>query len=317
MRNLRALGAGQLFCADQDPGRLADVQNELPVTGFTDYAVALAEAKPDAVLICTPPSVHAQQALAALGSGAHVFIEKPLSCSLDGVAELSRRARELDRVVQVGYNLRFHAGIVRIKRMLDGGVLGKVLWADIEFGQYLPDWRPWQDYRQSYTARRELGGGIVLDDTHEIDYPIWLFGRPEKLVCSAYRASALEMDVEDSADLLLRFENGMRATLRMDCVQRTYSRTCKIAGELGTISWDYQQNRVGLYLAERKEWQWDDYAYDPNDMYVAEITDFLERIENGRTATDSLDNAVVVLQTALAALRSSEQSRWVSLSESF
>jgi len=315
LRNLNTLGVRELVAVDPDENRLAEVVNTLPVRGFADYNQALDSYTPDMVLVCTPPVLHVTQAFRALEAGAHVFIEKPLSCSLDGLEELQHKAMKLNRDVRVGYNLRYHPGISRIKSILDEQVLGKVLWAYIEFGQYLPDWRPWQDYRKTYTARKDLGGGIVLDDTHEIDYPIWFFGAPRELLCSAYQVSGLEMDVEDSADILLRFENGVRTTLHMDCMQRSYSRSCRITGEEGTINWNYMQNRVELYTAKNKEWQWMDYQYDSNEMYLLEIKDAVERIINAKVDPENLDNAVLVLKTALLALRSSEEKRWFSLSE--
>src|SRR5206468_5770621 len=124
--------------------------------------------RPEGVLVCTPPHLHVDIALRAVGAGAHVFVEKPIATTPAGVDLLARDAARAGRSVLVGYNLRFHAGLRRMKALVDGGAVGRVVSLRAEFGQYLPDWRPAQDYRTGYLAQPE-SGGIVLDGSHEID----------------------------------------------------------------------------------------------------------------------------------------------------
>ncbi len=152
MANLRHLGIGKLAATDPDAGRLQPVIDELGVLGFADLDEALRIFQPNVVFICTPPAFHIEQASCALRSGADIFLEKPLSHRLDGVAEFRAEAERLGRVAQVGYNLRFNPGLQTLKRLVEEEVAGRILWARAEVAQYLPDWRPWQDYRQSYTA---------------------------------------------------------------------------------------------------------------------------------------------------------------------
>jgi predicted dehydrogenase len=197
LANLQKLGCRRLAAADPDAGRLQSAVEQISVESFRDFDEALSNFKPDVVFVCTPPVLHVEQALRALRSGADVFIEKPLSNRLEGVSELKAEAGKHGRVVQVGYNLRFNPGIRMLKQFVEEGVAGRILWARAEVAQYLPDWRPWQDYRQSYTARQELGGGIILDASHEIDYVLWLLGPPRELTCMAGKVSGLEVNVED------------------------------------------------------------------------------------------------------------------------
>jgi predicted dehydrogenase len=304
--NLRKLGVQRLTACDPDPERLVGVDSELRVSSCTDFEKALAT-KPDAVLICTPPVLHVAQALAAVEAGAHVFIEKPLSHNLDGTIELVESARKRNRIVQVGYNLRFHPGLQKLKVLIDDGTLGKVLWAYVEVGQYLPDWRPSQDYRQSYTARRELGGGILLDGSHELDYITWLLGASVEVACMASKVSALEVNVEDCADLLLHFASGARATVHLDFIQRGYSRSCKVVGELGTAVWDFTAKEVRVLQAQTNTWQGFPYSFEPNDMYMAEIEHFLKCIARGERPLVDVSQAAAVLKLVLAAKSSSER----------
>ncbi len=281
--------------------------SELQVLPFPDLTSALAKAKPDAVFICTPPVHHIRQATEAVAAEAHVFIEKPLSHDREGVEELANVAEAKDRRIQVGYNLRFHPGLRHIKRLLESGALGRILWARLESGQYLPDWRPWQDYRQSYTARRHLGGGILLDASHEFDYLVWLLGRPTEVMCMAGKVSDLEVDVEDCADVALRFGDGAQAVVHLDFVQRGYTRTCKLVGEKGTALWDFSQNEVRVFSAANNAWESVPYTFETNDMYLAEAESFLNSVINTQAPMVTLQEAASVLDLVLAAKSAAEQ----------
>jgi len=313
MRNLRTLGIQHLVACDTDAERLSPVISELNVKPFTDYERALAETSPDIVFVCTPPVFHVSQARQAVQAGAHVFIEKPLSNTLDGVDELIAEAEARRRIVQVGYNLRFHPGLQMVKRLLAENAIGRVLWACAEVGQYLPDWRPWQDYRQSYTARQDLGGGIILDASHELDYIIWLLGQPVAVMCMASKVSSLEVDVEDCADVLLRFSDGTQADVHLDFVQREYTRSCKLVGESGTLLWNYAESQLRLYQAENSEWETIPYIFDANQMYMAEVEHFLTCVIEDVVPVVGLRQARCVLEVALAARVAACEERGIEL----
>jgi predicted dehydrogenase len=300
--NLRALGVGRLDVFDAEPERCRPVVAELGAVAHPRLEDALA-AGPDVALVCSPPVFHVEQALAALSAGCHVFIEKPLSHSLERVEELEARARARRRVVQVGYNLRFHPGLRIVKRLLDEGTLGRPLWAQAESAQYLPDWRPWQDYRTNYTARRDLGGGILLDGSHEVDYLTWLLGRPDELLCMAGRVSDLEVNVEDCATLLLRFPSRTMASVHLDFVQRAPARWCKIAGERGTAHWSFSAREVRLAPAGQAGGQELPYEFDLNEMYVAELRHFLACVAGGAQPEVTVGQARAVLELILHAKR--------------
>jgi predicted dehydrogenase len=312
MGNLRKLGVQTLSALDPDKDRLRPAVEELGARGFSDLDQALHQAKPDVVLICTPPAFHVSQALQAVRSGAHVFIEKPLSDRMDGGDELSEEAGRRKRVVQVGYNLRFNPGLRKLKEFVEQTEVGRILWGRVEVGQYLPDWRPWQDYRRSYSARRELGGGIILDASHEIDYVMWLLGRPVELACMAGRVSSLDVDVEDCATILLRFASGSQVDVHMDFVQREYSRSCLLVGEQGKLQWNYARNEV-IVEKPREEAQTFRCDFDANQMYVSEMEHFFDRIERGDTVNRELRDAMATLRVGLAARFAAAEKKWVTI----
>src|SRR3984957_9989385 len=308
-KNLKSLGLHQLGFCDTSPAALQYCRDEFQGETFSDYPEALRNFKPDIVLICTPPVYHVEEALAALQAQAHVFIEKPLSHESSGIQMLIAEARRNDRKVQIGYNMRFHPGLQILKELIDAGKIGRVLWLHVEAGQYLPDWRPWQNYKESYSARHELGGGIILDGSHELDYICWLLGRPTEVTCRAEHLSSLEVDVEDSAWIYLNFPERRRAELHLDFVQRAYTRTCKVVGETGTALWDFSAQEVRWFSAGQPGWQSIPYVFEPNDMYVAEMRHFLESLGSGTGPMVDLEQSRDVIRVVEAAKKSSEEGK--------
>lgn len=267
----------------------------------------------NAVIVCTPPSSHIQIADLAITHGAHVFIEKPISDRLDGLDELIKKATDNQKIISVGYCFRFNEGLKMVKSLIDSGKLGRILSIKSEFGQYLPDWRPWQNYKQSYTAKKELGGGIILDGSHEIDYLYWLIGEVKEVFCFADKISDLEVETEDTAEILLRFSNGVIGGIHLDFTQRVYSRNCKIIGEKGTLIWNFGEHKVSLYLADSNEWKIYDVDADVNLMYIEEMKHFLRCIDGLSTPLIDARQGKRVLEIALAAKESSEKSMVVEL----
>ena len=308
-RNLKSLGVWQLGFCDTSPEALKYCREELEGEIFDDYGEALQKFRPAVVLICTPPVYHVEEALAALQARAHVFIEKPLSHESSGIQALIAEACRRDRNVQIGYNMRFHPGLQILKDLIDSGKIGRVLWLSAEAGQYLPDWRPWQHYRESYSARHELGGGIILDGSHELDYICWLLGRPTEVTCRAEHLSSLDVDVEDSAWIYLSFPERRHAELHLDFVQRTYTRTCKVVGETGTALWDFAVQEVRWFSAEQLGWKSIPYKFEVNDMYVSEVVHFLESLGSGTGPMVDLEQSRDVIRVVEAAKKSSEEGK--------
>lgn len=268
----------------------------------------------DAAIICTPPSSHIPIALRAIEAGAHVFIEKPISHSLNKVGELLEEARSANLITFVGYCFRFHPGLKIVKKVLDSGDLGKVLLAQAEYGQYLPDWRPWQDYRQSYTAKKELGGGIILDGSHEIDYLRWLVGDVREVFSFAGKLSDLDVETEDAAGILLKFVKGTIGMIRLDFVRRDYSRSCELICQKGTIKWNYQDNSVKIYYQDKGRWEvHNNLVTNSNDMYIAEMKHFIACALKEKVPLITGEEGLKALRIALAAKGSAEKGKVVRI----
>lgn len=309
IRNLRALGEMDVRAYDPDRSRLAEAV-AIGASECDSLDTALA-ASPAAVLVCTPPALHAEDALRALAAGAHVFIEKPLSISLEEADAVLASARASGRVVVVGHNLRFDPGLRTAKRLLGEGAIGKILMIMSEFGQHLGQWRR-GDYRTTYSARREQGGGIVLDASHELDYVRWLAGEARSVAAMLSRSGSLEVDVEDAAVIIMRMRSGALATVSLDMLQRSYARRCKLVGSDGSIEWDLKGG-LRLFRASDGAWQSWPPAADLNAMYLDELRDFLAALRTGTRATEGAHDARSTLAIALAAKQASTEQREIAL----
>lgn len=308
LRNLRSLGEQQLHVVDPVDEARARAE-ALGATTHRSLDSALA-VEPRAVLVCTPPFDHVHSARAAISAGAHVFVEKPISHDLEGVAPAISEAAAKGLVFAVGYNLRFHPGLRKVKDLVGSGTIGRLLSVRAEFGQELSSWRPARDYRDTYSARDALGGGILLDASHEIDYVRWLGGELTDVAAVTGRLSALEIDVEDTAALVMRLASGALAEIHLDCIQVGYARSCKLIGSAGTVVWDWNEGVELITAKTRAHFAID---ADANAMYVDELKHFLSCIDGGGTPLVSGEDGLRALEVVIAAKRSSAEGRTIAL----
>lgn len=272
-------------------------------------------ATPEVALITGPASMHVETGQALARQGVHLFIEKPLSNTLAGVDELLNFCRERGLVIMVGYNFRFYRPLQIMREALSTGRIGRPLTLRAEVGQFLPEWRPGQDYRQSVSARRELGGGVVLELSHELDYVRWLAGEIKSVSARLAQVSDLEIDVEDLAEIILEFHHGILGSVHLDMVQRPTTRTCRIIGSEGIMAWDGLNHQVQLYSAASNAWSelHPPGPLDRNDMYLLELAHFLACVRGKEVPMVNGEEGRRVLQIALAAKQSSAQRRVINL----
>jgi predicted dehydrogenase len=310
-RNWSALGYGPLAICHQ-VGAPQPEELGVEARDYDDLAHALEAERPDVVLVTNPTSLHVRAARTAVEAGAHVLVEKPLGNSLLGVAELLEAARAKNRGLMVAYNLRFHPALKRLKALAEAGAIGRIVSARAEVGEYLPDWHPWEDYRRSYSGRRDLGGGAVLTFSHELDAMCWLLGAPARATAMVAHGSSLEIDAEDVAEIVLQFESGVIGSVHLDYVRRPPRRTIELVGENGVLRWDYQGNRLEMYSADTRHWRVEDGdpRYTRNQMYLDELQYFAGAVR-ADPVPPRLDGrqGAAVLALALVALRSAAEGR--------
>lgn len=279
------------------------------LTTFDSMEAALAW-KPDAVFVTNPISMHVATALAAAEAGCHVFIEKPLSHSDADVAALMNLVQDKQLTCMVGYQQRYHPGYIKIRELIGNGSLGRLTSADLHFGEWLPGMHPYEDYRESHAARKEQGGGVILCLSHEIDMAYWLFGRPHRVSAMGGHLSDLELDVEDTADILLSCQHAGRdfpVHIHLDFLQKPARRYIHVVGEKGSAVFDYRANRLEIHFLSAVEPEVIPFdQFQRNDMFLQEVRDFIESAKNGVRPPIPLEEGVAVLEICLAAKKSLE-----------
>jgi len=274
---------------------------------FRDLDQALLAA-PDAVIVANPSSQHLATARRAAEAGCALFVEKPVSHRWDGVPDLAAYVARRRLVTFVGYQWRFHPLLARVKGLLDGGTLGRVIAANAVYGEYMPGWHPYEDYRQTYAARSELGGGVLLTQIHDMDYLGWLIGWPDQVFSLGGHLSNLEIDVEDTASTLMRCGVQGRHVpvhLHQDYLQRPPSRRCEILLEGGKACFDLLNGSLEVFDAEGASVVREDTGmFRRNDMFLSEMRHFLACLDGTQTSLISLAEGCKSLAVAVAARKS-------------
>ena len=300
LENLRALGVGRLGVLRR---RGRPLHKEVDLAGVDlhgDLESALARGY-DLVVVANPTALHLPVALAAARAGCHLYIDKPVSHTLEGLDELAGEVERQGLKVQVGCQLRFDPCLIQVRKWLAQGLIGRPVQALCQVGEWLPGWHPWEDYRQSYAARADQGGGVVLTTIHEIDYLHWLLGPLIPLAAAGGVSGALELDVEDHASILLGSDTGAAICLTMDYLQRPPVRELKIVGTEGTLTWDYLAGSARLFQEGRAvETTQLPPGWERNHMYLAITRDLLQAIQQERPPAIPLEQGIAVLKTALA-----------------
>lgn len=270
---------------------------------------------PDIAFITNVTSEHVSTAVKLAEHGINLFIEKPLSHSVDHIDELSEIIKRKKIKVMIGSNFRFHECIKKIKELLDENLIDEIISVRVECGSYLPDWHPNEDYRSSYAAQKELGGGVVLTCIHEIDYLHWFLGQVDEIVSFSGKYSDLELNVDDLSTALIKFKKNIIAEIHLDFFQRKEFRSCKIIGKKGTIYWDSDSNLVKLFDINENKWIeiLKISNYDRNQMFMKELDYYLDCINHNKEPMNSVIESKEVLKIALGIIESSKTKQVVKI----
>jgi len=274
---------------------------------------------PDIAVIANPATKHLDTAFPLAEAGIHLLIEKPISHSVTRVYELLRVCEENNVVLMVGYNLRYMDSFKYFKRAVEQGAVGHPLSARLEAGQYLPSWRPNIDYRESVSANAALGGGVLLELSHEIDYALSLFGKVQWVSARIMRQSSLEIDVEDAAHINIGFVPTVGrcpviANLNLDFFRHDKTRSCVVIGDEGSVRWNGVDGTVAEYLPSDEDWRVIFTSCHKSEAgYVEEWQHFINAIECKTTPLTSGQHAIEVLSVIQAARESSKVGRVVAV----
>jgi predicted dehydrogenase len=267
------------------------------------------------VIIANPTALHLDVAIPAARAGCSILIEKPVSHSSEGLDELKAALQEGGGRLLVGFQFRYHPGLQKVVELLKLKEIGRPLSFRAQWGEYLPDWHPWEDYRKSYSARADLGGGVVLTLSHPLDYLRWLFGEVESVWAYTAHLSDLELQVEDMAEIGLSFENGPIGSVHLDYYQRPAVHRMAIVGTEGLIQWNNADGAARLFRASVDSWESFllPSGFERNELFLAEMRHFISVARGEEPPACTLADGMQVMNLVQAVHESSRLQKQIFL----
>ncbi|GIU45909.1 Gfo/Idh/MocA family protein [Shewanella colwelliana] len=251
----------------------------------------LIESSPELVIIASPSPFHEAHASALIKKNIPVLIEKPLASEPESAQRILELIKQYSSHVEIGYCLRHLSSAVIIKQLISKNFIGEIYNCSATVGQYLPDWRPNKHYTTCVSAQESLGGGALLELSHELDYLHWLLG-PLKLNYAQLRSTKeLELEVEEIADLVLTSQKGAVCYIHMDFIQKQAQRECTFIGSKGRLHWNLITNTVTHHNDEGTEIVYSQPEWDKNQMYLNMVTAFICRIQGEECSHSTLEDA--------------------------
>ena len=300
----------------QNACKNTSIKQQFNIHEFYDLSQALAE-KPNIAFITNPSGNHISAALQAAKAGCHLFIEKPLSADTKRIDELIDIVARKKLKAMVAYQFRFHPGLKQALKWIKRKTIGRLISATLTQGDYLPNWHPYEDYRDSYASRKELGGGVLLTQIHEFDNALCLFGIPKRIFCMGAKLSQLEINVEDTASVLMECEYEgkiLPVTILTDFIQNPPVRNYSIIGEDGRIFLDLISSNISLTMRESEVTEFFEYKdFNRNQLFIDELKYFLEIVSGNIEPIVSIETGLVSLKMALAAHKSLKTGESVGL----
>lgn len=310
-RNLRELGCAISF-VDPRQDRLSEAAEEGAVgNGYTVLAQALEDQRWDGVVIASPANFHVEQVLEVIASQTcPVLSEKPLSIDTASAVRLKAHS---DRIL-LGYTYRWWPPLEEYRRLLHHNAIGRVRNMRFIMSAHLADWHPWERYQDFFMAKKALGGGALLDESHFIDLMLWFLGPADEVFSWVDKISNLEIETDDNVDILVRYRSGTQVNLHLDLIGRPHDRSITAVGEEGTLVYSYEDNAVMHGTQGEKTWDIQRFDCERNDMFLGVAREFLAMIGgNLEEKRCTIEDGIAALKIVDACRISSAEGRVVAL----
>lgn len=314
LRNLRELGQNDLVLLRSHQSTLPEEEiRDIPVE--TDLDAALAH-HPDGVIIANPTALHLSTAIPAALAGCAVLVEKPISDNLERLPELKAALNKGGGRLLMGFQYRFHPGLLTAKELMKNGAIGRPISFRAEWGEYLPGWHPWEDYRKSYAARADLGGGVLLTLSHPLDYLRWLFGDPDIIWGLNKKISDLDLEVDDIAEIGLSMKNGMAGSVHLDYYRRPVCNRLEVVGSEGILNWTNDDALVTITAADGMQTAYPPQAgFERNWLFLDEMRHFIAIAEHKAQPSCTLADGIAAARMVEAVKTSWKEKRMINFGE--
>lgn len=313
----RVRGLHRTFTDSMEIRDGVSLEEEFSIRSYANLDEALAQ-KPEIAYVTNITSQHIPCALKAVRAGCDVFLEKPVSFDLTGVRELLTAAKENGRIVFVGFQNRFHPCLLRMREILQSGTLGPIISARSEIGERLTTMHRYENYADTYMARKDQGGGVVMNQQiHELDYLQWIFGEPESVAAFCGTNSGLQLSVEDYCESIFWMNGPLGSfpvSAHADFFQYPPRRYCQVICEDGWIKADLLSAELTVAQGDRLHHE-DFPGFQRNQLFVEEMEAFLTCVQSRKQETMTLEEGIISLRMAVAEKNAAEWKRIVNLKE--
>jgi predicted dehydrogenase len=313
LRNLLATGRSAAVVETREDRRAEITAKHPDVKVFTSLDQALAAGPFQAGFVCVPTAYHVPTALVLARRDQHIFMEKPVSHSPDGVPELVDLLEKRELVGMTAFCMRFFKPLQKAKELVDAGRIGRLVTARSFTGAYLPDWHPWEDYRSFYMAKKDQGGGVLLDECHAFDWMQWLCGPITGVCAVAGTFSDLEVETDDVCEVVARFGDRAVGSIHLDMVDRSIRTQVELIGTAGTVLVDLREHTVRAWDPGTRKWDTFTTERSYDQMYVDELAHFFDCIDRRAKPVVDLREGYQIQRVIDACARSSASGRWVTV----
>lgn len=298
----RVRGLQRTFSDTMQIRENVSLEEEFGITSYASLEEALLQ-KPDVAFITNPTNMHIECAIACAKAGCHLFLEKPISDSDKGLYELSSIVTQKGIKVFVGYQNRLHPGIAQLKQLLEQEALGEILNVRAVVGERLTTMHTYEDYKETYMARKDMGGGVVTNQmVHEMDYLYYLFGAAKDVYAVGGTLGNLGIDVEDNCEAVFTLQKGTRSfpiSVHADFYQSPPERYVQVVGTKGKARVDIIANEIEWTIGdETSRISYDN--FQRNDMFIEELKMFIDSVEHDKEPAIGLEDGIVGLKMATA-----------------
>jgi predicted dehydrogenase len=315
VRNLKALEYKDIAGFDTRQERTKFAASEYNIRTFDDFDEAVKEFEPEAFVISTPPDLHMKYAYYAFERGIHCFIEGSV-VDADKILELSKKLKGTDTVIVPSCTMRFYPGPMKIKSLLNKGIIGKPLNFNYQSGQYLPDWHPWEKIEDFYVSNPETGGCREIVP-FELTWLNDIFGDPKPLACVKRKLTDMNAPIDDIYHCLLSYPDELIGNLTVEVVSRPKAtREFRVIGSEGEIVYSGDDNSVKYINTSMNDWDTVTFEagtiekqyINPEEPYIQEMKKFANAAINKDRASypNSLYEDYKILQNLYEFERLSE-----------
>ena len=231
----------------------------------------------DSIFICTGSNEHIKTANRYLKYSNNIFIEKPLSNNLDNLKKFINNVKKKNINIFIGYNLIFLESLIKLKKIIQKNKKNLIK-INVKTSYDLRLWRNNFDYKNSVSASKEKGGGVLLELSHDLHYLIWMLGKPKWVICHLSKLSNLSVNVEDNAFLIVGFRDVI-VNVELDFINKFYQREVSLLTDKTFYKWNYKKNSIIKIVKNKKKLVFKSNK-NFNHTYIDELKFFLNEKGN-------------------------------------